>query len=198
MSFVAAKVDFIALIAALSAFLAFGSGHDAEAKASKSSTTKKGAPAGLVANFRPYPFMVNPVRIGIACRSQSARFAIWAPGFVFLNAQPVFELKPGLPYSIAGGRITELGTGRSFQIPGDQRVHVTAEDYRVWANNRWYRGSLELINLMGRVTVINLLDLEDYLLGVVPSEMPASWHPEALKAQAVAARSYAWAHLGPG
>lgn len=157
-----------------------------------------GKAQGLVSTFRPYPFMVNPVRIGLSCRTQSARFAIWQPGFVFLNGNPVFELQPGLPYSIAGGKITELGTGRSYQIPGDQRVHVTASDYRIWANNRWYRGSLELINLMGRTTVINLLDLEDYLLGVVPSEMPASWHPEALKAQAVAARSYAWAHLGPG
>ncbi len=35
-------------------------------------------------------------------------------------------------------------------------------------------------------------------MGVVPSEMPASWNIEALKAQAVAARSYAYAHLGSG
>lgn len=170
----------------------------AQAASAKTGAGKQKSPAGLVAHFAPYPMMVNPVRIGLSVRAGNARFAIWAPGFVFLNGFPVFELKPGLPYIIAGGRITELGTGRSYQIPGDQRVHVTAQDYRVWANNRWYRGSLELINLGGRVTVINLLDLEDYLLGVVPSEMPASWHPEALKAQAVAARSYAWAHLGPG
>lgn len=166
----------------------------AKAKVSASSGSKK----GLYAPFVPYPPMVNPVRIGISCRAPSGRFAVWAPGFVFLNGKPVFELQAGLPYSIGGGRITELGSGKSYQIPGDERVHVTAQDYRIWANNRWYRGCLELINLGGSVTVINLLDLEDYLLGVVPSEMPASWQAEALKAQAVAARSYAWAHLGPG
>ena len=142
--------------------------------------------------------MVNPIRIGIAVRAASARFAIWDTGYVFLSGKPVFELQAGLPYSISGGRITEMGSGKSYQIPADQRVWITARDYRIWANNRWYRGSLELINLGGSVTVINLLDLEDYLLGVVPSEMPASWHPEALKAQAVAARSYAWAHMGAG
>lgn len=152
--------------------------------------------AGLVANFAPYPPMFNPIRIGISCRASVARFAVWAPGFVFLNSRPVFELQPGLPYSIANGRITEMGSGKTYQIPGDARVWVTASDYRIWTANRWYRGSLELINLGGRVTVINLLDLEDYLLGVVPSEMPASWHPEALRAQAVAARSYAIAHMG--
>ena len=44
--------------------------------------------------------------------------------------------------------------------------------------------------------VINYLDLEDYLLSVVPSEMPSPWPLEALKAQAIAARSYALANLG--
>jgi stage II sporulation protein D len=169
------------------------------AKAKVSSTAAPAAKKGtLYANFPPYPPMVNPIRIGIAVRAGSARFAIWDTGYVFLGGKPVFELQAGLPYSISGGRITEMGSGKSYQIPGDQRVWITARDYRIWANNRWYRGSLELINLGGSVTVINLLDLEDYLLGVVPSEMPASWHPEALKAQAVAARSYAWAHMGAG
>ncbi len=152
----------------------------------------------LSATFLPYPPMMNPIRIGIAVRVPVGRFAIWSNGFVFLNGKPVFELKPGLPYSISSGCITELGTGRFYQIPGGQRVHVTASDYRFWAANAWYRGSLELIRLGNSVTMIDLTDLEDYLLGVVPSEMPASWHPEALKAQAVAARSYAWAHMGTG
>lgn len=38
---------------------------------------------------------------------------------------------------------------------------------------------------------VNLVSLETYVRGVVPSEMPASWHPEAVRAQAVAARTYA-------
>lgn len=41
---------------------------------------------------------------------------------------------------------------------------------------------------------INLVTIEDYLKGVVPSEIPASWHEESLKAQAVAARTYAVAN----
>ncbi len=54
-----------------------------------------------------------------------------------------------------------------------------------------YRGSARfLINDTG-LTVINYVDLEDYLKGVVPSEMPSSWPTEALKAQAVCARNYA-------
>jgi stage II sporulation protein D len=41
------------------------------------------------------------------------------------------------------------------------------------------------------VNAVNAVDLESYVRGVVPKESPASWPPEALKAQAVAARSYA-------
>ncbi|WP_332695445.1 SpoIID/LytB domain-containing protein [Halalkalibacter lacteus] len=57
-----------------------------------------------------------------------------------------------------------------------------------------YRGSFYIEPDDQRLTLINELDIEDYLRGVVPSEMPASWgteHLEALKAQAVAARTYA-------
>ena len=38
---------------------------------------------------------------------------------------------------------------------------------------------------------VNVLSMDDYVRGVIPAEMPASWHPEAVKAQAVAARTYA-------
>lgn len=53
-----------------------------------------------------------------------------------------------------------------------------------------YRGKLLLRLRNGRLQVVNTLPLEDYLLGVVPLEMPPSFPAEALKAQAVAARSW--------
>lgn len=54
-----------------------------------------------------------------------------------------------------------------------------------------YRGQLELIsNKHGKFSIVNQLELEDYLKGVVPNEMPVSFGLEALKAQAVAARNY--------
>jgi stage II sporulation protein D len=54
-----------------------------------------------------------------------------------------------------------------------------------------YRGSFEILPNGSNAQAINQLDMEDYLKGVVPNEMSASWHMEALKAQAIAARSYA-------
>jgi stage II sporulation protein D len=59
-------------------------------------------------------------------------------------------------------------------------------------SNGDYRGSFEFrADALGGVTAINVVGLDDYLQGVVPAESPASWPIEALKAQAVAARSYA-------
>ena len=58
-----------------------------------------------------------------------------------------------------------------------------------------YAGTLELRTTAEGIVIINELPLETYLCKVVPSEMPASYAPEALKAQAVCARSYAYQHM---
>jgi stage II sporulation protein D len=57
-----------------------------------------------------------------------------------------------------------------------------------------YRGALEFRpSPFGGMAVVNVVSLDDYVKGVVPGEVPSSWPVEALKAQAVAARSYALA-----
>lgn len=58
-----------------------------------------------------------------------------------------------------------------------------------------YSGNLEIAISNNRLILINDVLMEDYLLKVVPSEMPASWHIEALKAQAIAARTYAYKEI---
>ncbi|MCI9073746.1 MAG: SpoIID/LytB domain-containing protein, partial [Lachnospiraceae bacterium] len=58
-----------------------------------------------------------------------------------------------------------------------------------------YRGSLELLWTEGGMVLVNELPLEEYLYSVVPSEMPASYPQEALKAQAICARTYAYTHM---
>lgn len=59
-----------------------------------------------------------------------------------------------------------------------------------------YRGRIEVFLKNDRLLVVNSLPLGDYLYSVVGAEIPSSWHPEALKAQAVAARTYAIKRLG--
>jgi len=58
-----------------------------------------------------------------------------------------------------------------------------------------YSGRLELLDTADGLVLVNELYLEDYLKKVVPSEMPASYEKEALKAQAVCARTYAYVQL---
>jgi peptidoglycan hydrolase-like amidase len=62
-------------------------------------------------------------------------------------------------------------------------------------NEADYRGRLRLLCLEDGLTAVNHLPLEDYIASVVGAEMPSYWPNEALRAQAVAARSYALAHL---
>ncbi|MDV3000168.1 MAG: hypothetical protein N5P05_001774 [Chroococcopsis gigantea SAG 12.99] len=61
----------------------------------------------------------------------------------------------------------------------------------VWIGDRWYRGRTRLLRQGPGVTAVNLIDLESYLYSVVGAEAVASWPIEALKTQAVAARTYA-------
>lgn len=88
----------------------------------------------------------------------------------------------------SGGHFYSLGTS-SIVLRPDTNGYVSTK-------GKWYHGKLMVKNVNGKLIVINDVDLENYLKGVVPSEMPASWEYEALKAQAIAARSFALANLG--
>ena len=60
-----------------------------------------------------------------------------------------------------------------------------------------YRGSLTLVLASSTINVVNTLGLDDYIRGVVPMEMPSTWPVEALRAQAMVARSWTMRHLHP-
>ena len=63
-------------------------------------------------------------------------------------------------------------------------------------DGRRYRGALELRHKGGGLTAVNIVPVDDYLRSVVPEEMPVDWPAEAIKAQSVAARSFALASCG--
>lgn len=86
-----------------------------------------------------------------------------------------------------------LSAGSGRVRAGDRaarRVIVTGAD-TLEVGGRPYLGRMEVVAASNRLTVVNRLAIETYLLGIVGSEMPAEWPLEALKAQAVAARTYA-------
>ena len=59
------------------------------------------------------------------------------------------------------------------------------------SSSHWYRGTIQVVRTSRGLQVIDALPLDRYVAEVVPREMPAGWPVEALKAQAVAARTYA-------
>lgn len=96
----------------------------------------------------------------------------------------------------AGGRIRLLETGQEFETAvvrpasASDTLDLDAAAYRGWLDVR--------ANPAGALTVVNVVNLDDYLRGVVPNELSPVAYPqiEALKAQAVAARTYALRNLG--
>jgi len=86
--------------------------------------------------------------------------------------------------------------GLNFYPEKIKNTYLIESDKNIlYVNNSGYRGKFELHNVLGKIYIVNLVSMEEYLYSVVPSEMPSSWNIEALKAQAVAARTYSYYHL---
>ena len=102
-------------------------------------------------------------------------------------------LDPGKVYGARRYGAAEIDllspSGRKLvRVPAPLRVSGDA----LMTGGVHYRGELEIQpGVLGGLDVINAVDLEDYVRGVVPRESPSGWPDEALRAQAVAARTYA-------
>jgi stage II sporulation protein D len=88
----------------------------------------------------------------------------------------------------SGKRVARVGNGARFTGRDPLRLLGPALN---GVSSGLYRGAVELRTEGGGLTAINVLDIDSYVRGVVAGEMPSSWPLEALKSQAVAARSYA-------
>ncbi len=84
-----------------------------------------------------------------------------------------------------------------YDLKNKVRFVVKSSDGRgIWVGQKRYSGILNLLVLDSEILVINILGIEKYLSSVVGSEMPAKWPLEALKAQAIASRTYAFKQKG--
>lgn len=115
------------------------------------------------------------------------------------TGKALYTIKPLIPYTLRAhnntiaikidSRYYSLGTNYIVVKPKEKKCFLATK-------KRWYRGEIIVYNINKKLVVINNVPIEEYLLGVVPSEMPSKWNIEAHKAQAIAARSYAIANLG--
>lgn len=116
--------------------------------------------------------------------------AVAATGAVFKLPKGALTLRSDLALRPAAGVPPAPAKAPLVVRPGKKAVLAL--------DGKPYRGKLELVPQGGFLRVVNVLPLESYLQGVVAGEVPFSWPAEALKAQAVAARSYALAGLVKG
>ncbi len=120
-----------------------------------------------------------------------------APGeAAHLTALPGGGAQVVVTSGCGGGVVWEAVTDHPWVDPVDLGPDRPADQFLKLCNNDApYRGALGVVLDNGSARTVNLLDMEDYLLGVVPVEAKAEWADsggaEALRAQAVAARSYA-------
>lgn len=143
------------------------------------------------------------IRIGLQTRVSESVIGSQGTAIVFLTGdkkKPVIKLEQMQRYNcfarnnkisfrkLSNNKVFNTNASTILIVPKDQNKFM-------YAKGRWYRGYLKIIARGNYVTTVNVVDIEDYLKSVVASEMPARWNMEALKAQAITARSYAMANL---
>ena len=107
-------------------------------------------------------------------------------------------LQSGVSYTIKqeNGQLSLYQGTQRLTLADELSLTPFRESDRLAINNRFYAGSFRFVVEDNKyVRPINSLYMEDYLKGVVPIEMYTSWNAEALKSQAVAARSYAMSYV---
>ena len=107
-----------------------------------------------------------------------------------------FTVEAGEKFTVFDGDERLRRSDRRFIIePEDPTKSIDVTTIERGQGTPSYQGSLEIIQEKEGLLLLNDLDVEDYLTRVVPSEMPASYEMEALKAQAVCARTYAYRQI---
>jgi stage II sporulation protein D len=135
------------------------------------------------------------IRVLLAAGKQSLKISSAADFRVQDAAGKIRALAAGEQVLGPGLKLKPKGAKRRVALPPPLVFLPGEEPLRV---DRLYRGTIHVDVVGRRLRAINVVGLEQYLYGVVPAEVPDDWPAEALKAQAVAARSYALATRKPG
>jgi stage II sporulation protein D len=142
------------------------------------------------------PAPVRRVRVQLAAKAQSLLVSSTdslrvrdATAMTYALDPGSYTIKPDLKLKVDPDAKPRALPGPLTFIAGTQPLSL---------GDRAYRGTLEISVVNGKLQAINVVGLEQYLYGVVPSEVPDDWPSEALKAQAVVARSYALSHMQTG
>ncbi len=128
------------------------------------------------------------LRIAVTQNADQVKIGSSTPAVVRnTNGQTLGQISP------QGGLVAQPNSGNVSlgQWQGNQLWVEPTGNGHVWIGEGWYRGRVLLVPRNGGITAVNYVDLEQYLYSVLGAEMDGGWPQEALKAQAVAARTYA-------
>ncbi len=158
---------------------------------------------------------IQMLRIGLQENNEhllfqySAPFSVVYDGKIIYRAQAeknyLLELEAGSIFISTEADKVRLGSSElEYQIYSSQEnssfyvYNISYGEGYFWqgSSSRQYRGNMIIKGEGDKFTLINQIELTPYLISVVPSEIYASWPMEALKAQAIAARSYTLSNLG--
>lgn len=138
-------------------------------------------------------------RIRVALARSSASLKLKTAARIYVQ-----EVKSGQKYLLLEYAAYEVRpSGAGIAVAGQELsspIKLLASDgqERIRLGASLYKGDILIkVNAEGKLDIIEYLSLEDYLYGVLPSEMSADWPLEALRAQAVASRTYALRHANP-
>ena len=144
----------------------------------------------LGAFFVPMGFAGEPsVSVGLA--SGVSNCTLKANSITFYDASGKQASFRGTVSVSAGGRNNIAVGGKTLALP----VTVKSKGL-LYLNGKPYRGIFRLVASSNSFTVVNELPIEDYLKGVLKIEVNPNWPMEALRAQAITARTYALAERG--
>ncbi len=112
-----------------------------------------------------------------------------------LSAEGPWQIRDRAGQLLAQGGAGEAPDLEDLMAANAEVWMRSSADAALQADGRAYGGLFRVLRAADGFQVVNHLSLESYISSVVGGEMPSSWKMEALKAQAVAARSYAMAHM---
>ena len=154
-------------------------------------TAKTASPPPQPLAAAPVDYQPPPLEIRVAILRDAPGTTIGVSGQATVadrNNQSLKTLSGNQGWSVSpNGSSLSLGTS---SVPGVVWLKPS-QGSLIYVGDRWYRGKILLVSQGNSLLVVNYVNLEQYLYSVVGSEMHANAPTEALKAQAIAARSYA-------
>ncbi|HHT9110170.1 MAG TPA: SpoIID/LytB domain-containing protein [Candidatus Brocadiaceae bacterium] len=151
-------------------------------------------PSGIqepVRDYRPVMEKTPTVRVLLVNNAREAHIAVYGSYQITGSLTNIIDQGQGLPKSAIS--INRYGINIGAKQYSNSEIRITSlRDGEIEVNNIRYRGEIKILQqVSNRFSVIEEVKLENFVAGVLGSEMPHSWNDEALRAQAVVIRTYA-------